>query len=412
MSGGDLVPPDGRAVAAAPVTAAAGTAAAGPAAAGPAAARVAAAIDGLRRPDAFLRPLAVTVLYVAAARLMMLDPWFTGDSFSWRQSSVITLLGLLMVSAIAFEWHLLGLSRGMNLVAQIALAYPFTLFVTRLLGRPWFDDGGGGGVIGAVLAAARVAAGAIGIDRFVPAWLSDALASPGTAIVLLAVCVATSVGGNVATRIGLTTALFFIPLAVAFSRQPPPSLAFLAGVAGMLGGMCLQFRDVEKYHRDREILRRLRHVTDELERRACLRLVSRTWEDGRLGEVTAEGIVRQTYEHLPGVDAATVRDVTRGITRDLVTTHGLLEVRHDAEGIFLVPPPALEFEADVLEQVARLPRMVIVFLLAGVWVMMPFDLVPDAIPVVGAVDDVIVMTLAGWPLSRLLEQRIEKRRRR
>ena len=65
------------------------------------------------------------------------------------------------------------------------------------------------------------------------------------------------------------------------------------------------------------------------------------------------------------MDAATVRDITRAITHDLVTTHGLLQVRHDAEGIFLVPPPAVDFEADVLEQIARLPRMVIVFLLAS-----------------------------------------------
>jgi hypothetical protein len=99
-------------------------------------------------------------------------------------------------------------------------------------------------------------------------------------------------------------------------------------------------------------------------------------------------------------------------THDLVTTHGLLQVRHDSEGIFLVPPPALEFEADVLEQIARLPRMVIVFLLASCWVLMPFDILPDAIPLVGAVDDVIVMTLAGWPLARLLEQRIDRRRYR
>jgi hypothetical protein len=180
----------------------------------------------------------------------------------------------------------------------------------------------------------------------------------------------------------------------------------------MLVGMFLQYRDVEKYHRDKEILQRLRHVTDELERRCCLRLVNRTWADGRLGERTAEGIVRQTYENVAGVDAQAVREITREITHDLVTTHGLLEVRHDSEGIFLVPPPALEFEADFLEQIARLPRMVIVFLLASCWVLMPFDVVPDAIPLVGAVDDVIVMTLAGWPLARLLEQRIERRRGR
>jgi hypothetical protein len=370
----------------------------------------------LSRPSTLARQLLVIVLYVAAARLMMLDPWFTGDTipgntFTWRQSSVITLLGLLMVSAIAFEWHLLGVSKGLNLVGQIVLAYPFTLFVARLLGRPW-HQADTGGVIGALFAAVRAAGGFLGVSSFIPAWVADALSSPGTAMVLLALCVVTSVGGTAATRMGLTAGLFFIPLAVAFSQPPVPGLPFLGGLATMLFGMALQFRDVDKYHRDKEILHRLRHVTDELERRCCLRLVTRTWADGRLGEQTAEGLVRQTYEHVPGVDAGTVREITRSITHDLVTTHGLLQVRHDSEGIFLVPPPALEFEADVLEQIARLPRMVIVFLLASCWVLMPFDIVPDAIPLVGAVDDVLVMTLAGWPLARLLEQRIDQRRRR
>jgi hypothetical protein len=363
------------------------------------------------RPSAFARQVLVIVLYVAAARLMMHDPWFTSDTFTWRQSSVITLLGLLMVSAIAFEWHLLGVSKGLNLVGQIVLAYPFTLFVARLLGQPW-HRADTGGVLGTLFAAVRAAGGFLGVSSLIPTWISDAISSPGTAMVLLALCVVTSVGGNAATRMGLTAGLFFIPLAVAFSQTPVPSLPFLSGLATMLLGMALQYRDVEKYHRDKEILHRLRHVTDELERRSCLRLVTRTWADGRLGEQTAEGLVRQTYEHLPGVDAVAVREITRAITHDLVTTHGLLQVRHDSEGIFLVPPPALEFEADVLEQIARLPRMVIVFLLASCWVLMPFDILPDAIPLVGAVDDVIVMTLAGWPLARLLEQRIDRRRYR
>jgi len=363
------------------------------------------------RPLTLARQFLVIVLYFAAARLMMLDPWFTGDAFTWRQSSVITLLGVLMVSAIAFEWHLLGISKGLNLVGQIVLAYPFTLFVARLLGRPWHDVGAGG-VLGALFTAVRAAGGFFGVSSLIPAWIADALSSPGTAMVLLALCVVTSVGGTTATRMGLTAGLFFIPLAVAFSQQPVPSLPFLGGLATMLVGMAMQFRDVEKYHRDKEILHRLRHVTDDLERRCCLRLVTRTWADGRLGEQTAEGLVRQTYEHVPGVDAEGVREITRSITRDLITTHGLLQVRHDSEGIFLVPPPAVDFEADVLEQIARLPRMVIVFVLAVCWVLMPFDIVPDAIPLVGAVDDVIVMTLAGWPLAHLLEQRIDQRRRR
>ena len=122
----------------------------------------------------------------------------------------------------------------------------------------------------------RATGGFLGVTRFIPAWMSDALASPGTALVLMAVCVVTSVGGTAATRMGLTMGLFLIPLAVAFSQPVPPSLPWIGGLATMLAGMALQYRDVEKYHRDREILRRLRHVTDELERRAALRLVVRT----------------------------------------------------------------------------------------------------------------------------------------
>ena len=136
------------------------------------------------RPSAFVRQVLVIVLYVAAARLMMHDPWFTSDTFTWRQSSVITLLGLLMVSAIAFEWHLLGVSKGLNLVGQIVLAYPFTLFVARLLGQPWHQTDTGG-VLGALFTAVRAAGGFLGVSSFIPAWISDAISSPGTAMVLL-----------------------------------------------------------------------------------------------------------------------------------------------------------------------------------------------------------------------------------
>jgi hypothetical protein len=61
-----------------------------------------------------------------------------------------------MVSAIAFEWHLLGVSKGLNLVGQIVLAYPFTLFVARLLGQPWHQTDTGG-VLGALLLPALAA---------------------------------------------------------------------------------------------------------------------------------------------------------------------------------------------------------------------------------------------------------------
>lgn len=367
--------------------------------------------------EPLVRRLAAILLFFAAARLMTLDPWFSGEAFVWRQSSIVILLGFLAVLTVAFEWHLLGVSRGFNLVAQLSLVFPFTLFLARLIGRPWYETKGNS-ALALAFEAARRAGDVIGITRLIPSWLSDAFSSPGTTFTLLAFCFVTTACRSQGARIGGAVALLMIPLAVALSQPPLPSGRFLAGTGVMVAGMAVLFSDVARYYRDRAILARLTHVTDESQRRACLRLVKRAWEDGRLSEGTAEGIVRQVYAGVGGdgspgeMHAEEIRDAAGTIIHDLVTTHGLLDVRHNAEGIFLVPPSQVEMGSDVLEKVARFPRIVVVFLLALVWVFMPFDLFPDAIPGLGAIDDVIVMSLATLPLGDVLGQAASTRRLR
>lgn len=352
------------------------------------------------------------VCYFAAARLFMLDPWFTGESFYWKQSSILVLLGFLMVMAIAFEWHLLGVSRGFNLVVQVALAYPFMLFLARLLGRPWNDAGNTSPVGIAFSLATKAFNSFTGLSGLIPAWILDAFSSPGTTIVLLFFCLVTTFCTTTPLRIAGVVAMMAVPLAVAFGQEPVPSRWFLAGTVLMVFGATLQYRDVRKYYRDRAILERLRHVTDETARRASLRLVTRAWDAGRLGEATAEGIVRQAYEGTPGLGPAEIRDATRTLVNDLVATHGVLDIRHNTEGIFLVPPAEAELEDDVLEQAARFPRLLVVFLLAVVWVCMPLDMVPDAVPIFGAIDDVVMMSLATTPLGQMLGRTVTPRRLR
>jgi hypothetical protein len=370
-----------------------------------------------------LRQLAVILLYVGAARLMIRDPWFSGEMFLWRQSSILVILGLLVVLTMAFEWHLLGVSKRLNLVAQLVLAYPFTIFLARLLGRPW-NEGGADSLLSRIFGLARAAADTFGLTAFIPSWLADAFASPGTTLVFLAFCLVTVVCQSPGARIGGTVTLMLVPLALACAQPPFPSRSFLVGLGCMVAGMGLQYADVTKYYRDRTILDRLRHITDEAARRASLRLVTRAWDTGRLSEATAEGIVRQVYgvsaggqgsgaESDPASSPPAVvetRDITRLLVHDLVTTHGLLDVRHNTEGIFLVPAADTGGHDEILEQVARFPRIMLVLILAVVWVLMPVDLLPDAIPLVGAIDDVVIMSLASWPLGQLFGQQLPLRR--
>jgi uncharacterized membrane protein YkvA (DUF1232 family) len=41
---------------------------------------------------------------------------------------------------------------------------------------------------------------------------------------------------------------------------------------------------------------------------------------------------------------------------------------------------------------------------------MPIDMIPDAVPIFGAVDDVVMMSLATTPLGQILGRRVQARR--
>lgn len=352
------------------------------------------------------------VCYFGAARLMMLDPWFTGESFYWKQSSILVLLGLLMVMAFGFEWHLLGVSRGFNLVVQVALAYPFVLFLARLVGKPWNSNGNASPVGQAFSLATKALDSFTGLSSLIPTWILDAFSSPSTTLVLLFFCLVTTFCQSTPMRIAGVVTLMVVPIAVAFSQPGVPNRWFLAGTGLMVCGAGLQYRDVRKYYRDKAILERLRHVRDEKARRASLRLVTRAWDAGKLGEATAVGLVRVVYEDVPGLTPADIRDVTRTLVDELVTTHAVLDIRHSTEGIFLVPADAADLEDDVLAHAARFPRLMIVFVLAVIWMCMPIDMIPDSVPIFGTVDDVAIMILATAPLGQLFGRRVTARRLR
>ncbi len=91
--------------------------------------------------------------------------------------------------------------------------------------------------------------------------------------------------------------------------------------------------------------------------------------------------------------------------------------------------PACATTAKRLRRDPRVPRRAkIVVALAGLWVVSPFDLIPEFIPVIGPLDDVIVVALAlryaarrvprevlfeAWPAEpRILERLIPMRRDR
>ncbi len=54
---------------------------------------------------------------------------------------------------------------------------------------------------------------------------------------------------------------------------------------------------------------------------------------------------------------------------------------------------------DAWSAIARWPKVIVVILIATLWVLSPVDLIPDATPIIGVVDDVMV-ALLGFSMIR------------
>ena len=80
--------------------------------------------------------------------------------------------------------------------------------------------------------------------------------------------------------------------------------------------------------------------------------------------------------------------------------HRLLELVSDGNGFRLVPNPGIRRVSSPLAGVAQVPRVVFALLLAVLWMLSPIDLIPDAVPLFGVVDDVGVTLLTAGLLFR------------
>ena len=80
----------------------------------------------------------------------------------------------------------------------------------------------------------------------------------------------------------------------------------------------------------------------------------------------------------------------------------LIELRGNRGGTFLTPCPELGVENTLLRGVAEVPRLLFALFFALLWIVSPVDLIPDAIPFFGTLDDAAVAILAALSCGRTL----------
>lgn len=344
-------------------------------------------------------PLAAA-LQLLAVGLLASDPFFGLDHFRWGQGVAALLAAWVLVATVALDWRLLGRPAGINLVLHGLLLFPVSLLMGRLLG-PASVPRPAEGLLGQTLDLARQAA-----DQSLT-LLPDALATllrlagelvtaPGAVAFLLLAGLAFGLRRRRWAAGLLGCALAFALAVAAASTQPPP-LAFWGGVACLAAALALQANDHRRLARQERLLQRLAGCDDAAERQAAISAGLWALEQGRLEQGRLAEFARQAWPER-GQDPAQALNLSQALAWRLVRVWAVLEVVVDQRGPALVPAPALLQEGGGLGLLAILPRLLVLGLGALLYIMLPFDLVPDAVPILGVLDDAALLSLVLSPV--------------
>ncbi|MDP6355623.1 MAG: YkvA family protein [Planctomycetota bacterium] len=353
--------------------------------------------SGLRSPSALKLPI-ILAAYLMSIGFMASDPWFGEDSFSWNQGVFVILVSYVIVTTVAFEWNLLGRSRGINLLLQFLLIAPFSILFGRIVSRPT-DPETAKGLLGEAIYTVRdFLSSATGIKDIIPGWMLEPFATPGTAIFMVFVCVALSYG-SIRTRMGMLLLVVAISFASTIASETPPPSQFYWGLGFLVIGLALHMHNVNRTVQQEQALKRLRDVDDDLERRCSLRILCKVLEDGRMNEKGAFETVRRHYQD-HAESAEEIALCARSIINRLVNEHGVLTIRGSTEGSFLVPSSGLSMQESVFSQLGSWPRCTLLGLLAFLWLILPLDAMPDSVPFLGLLDDAAIVLLGASPLAQ------------
>ena len=334
----------------------------------------------------------VMVLYLGAFVCFASDPFFRQDGlFVYRQGLAAILLAFLVTSTWNWELNWFGRSRGANLLLQMLQMLPATLFFARVAGRASappkavpanFFEG--------VLAKAR---GLLEqLLQLIPDWLSSPFSNWRLTLLVMAVLAILSCRRQMLKSGALLLLLGGLAAATAINGAGTP---FLNGLALFVIGLAFQFHRGDRSLFYAEFVRRILGSASLSEAAAAvlLRAAVLLDETGVLTERQLRRLVDDEYTPL-GFSPEERAAVAADLAGRMLYEYRLVQLRQDPGEAVLVPAAGSSGDPLLLSMV-RAPRMIFAAAVAVIWALLPIDLIPDAIPLVGALDDVVVALLAA-----------------
>lgn len=337
---------------------------------------------------------AVATCFYGAFCLMAFDPWFGRSQFHYGFSLISMLIAYVLLATLFFDMKLFGRNQGANLFLQISFFFPLMLFIARILGRPGPDVEQRFSVLravrGALLQANLLAFG----GEFPPRIIVEILTSPASAITMALLFAGTALPKSRAIKGGFILMVILGALFGAVASEMSPSLAWFLGLGLMVFGLSWMKHDVVSVQDDYVMVSALRGIEDAAEYKASLMLCSTALKNGELSLNAALDIVGEAYKGYTPVEVGYIAET---LCTRLIERFKLLELIH-AENKVLVPGKAFVHQPGLFEVAVLLPRDIVIIVIAVLWIVSPLDLIPDAIPFIGLLDDMFIAYLGTCSL--------------
>lgn len=327
--------------------------------------------------------------YLASFIVFARDPFFMKDGlFVYSQGIVTLFMAFMLAAALNWELCLFGKPSGANFLLGLLQIPAFALLMARITADPSAFTAESVSLSGHITDALKGTAYALlgDLTNKIPLWLKDIFANWKICILLAMMLFFLSLRNlkfKIAALITLFSIAFFSSAQTGFSQN------LIIGIFLLFCGLYLQFCRYDQAAYVENILMRLAPYRAN---RAFYISTLRTMAALEFSPITRsefDTVIKSTFAEYGAPEPDCEKMLVDMAAKRFLVLQG------DARGFFVSAEESLRGHEGLLGATAVFPRAVLALIFALAWIIMPFDLIPDAIPFFGALDDVTVAILSG-----------------
>ena len=339
----------------------------------------------------------VFVLYSASFLVLMRDPFFFQYGvFTYSQGIVPLLLAYLVVATLCWELSFFGKSSGVNLLLHVVMIAPLALVMARICvgasseSKPFLKS-----VMDFV---GKQEFGILGsLNDMIPQWIMDIFCNWKISVFFV-LFVGSQCLKRLSFRLSMMVTMFIIPIFSTLQSGADMRFFALGGIL-LLAGMSLQFCRYDSIIYFENVATKLRGGGDRTMLLTIMKIMGQLHERERLSDVNLIHLVRTEYEKVGDFSEADHRLIAAKLTQMMMYEYNLVRVRNDADGPYIVATEALYRNSGLLSELTIFPKIAVMLVIAIIWVLLPIDAIPDATPIIGTLDDVLVTMVTGLALG-------------